>query len=65
MTYMYMRIIAKVIVAGLIWYCCHKYIRKGLNPKVAQKWDSNDELDARLGGLAAATKEVLKWLIWT
>ena len=52
----------KVIVSGILWYVCHKFIRKMLNP-TRKEWSDNDETDARLGGLAAMTKTVLKDMI--
>jgi hypothetical protein len=57
-----MDIISKALIAALLWYICHKFIRKGLNPNM--KWTEDKELDARLGGLAAASKEVIKWMIF-
>lgn len=53
--------ITKALLAGVIWYFAHKFIRVGLNKNV--KWDDKRELDARLGGLAAAAATVLKVLI--
>ena len=40
---------SKIILTGLLWYFCHKYIRKALNTKKWNKWNEDDELDAKLG----------------
>ena len=53
----------KVLITGILWYICHKYIRKGLNSN--KKWNKDDETDALLGGLAACTKQYLKTIIFT
>ena len=54
--------IVQALIACIVWYFAHKYIRRGLNPNV--KWDEKKELDAQLGGLAAGVKSVLKVLIF-
>ena len=51
----------KALVVGIIWYFCHKYIRKGLNPRV--KWNEGSEVDAQLGGFAALCANLLKDII--
>lgn len=55
--------LSKILVTGLLWYVCHKFIRKGLNTKKRNKWNVDDELDARLGAFAAMVKQVLKGFI--
>lgn len=52
----------KMLIAGVLWYMAHKFIRKWLNPSKYTSWDDDDELDARLGGLAAAAKAMVKFL---
>lgn len=56
--------LSKIIVTGLLWYVCHKFIRKGLNIKKWNSWDGDDELDARLGAIAAMAKQALKGFIF-
>ena len=53
----------KYIIIGILWYICHKYIRKALNKEKWEKWNDNDEKDAILGGIAAIAKSLLKTLI--
>jgi hypothetical protein len=52
-----------VLLSGLLWYVCHKYIRKLLHPKKRNNWSTDDELDARLGGLASSTRVILNAVI--
>jgi hypothetical protein len=55
---------SKIILTGLLWYICHKFIRKALNSKKWNKWNEDDELDAKLGAIAAMAKQVLKSFIF-
>lgn len=56
--------IIKVLISGIIWYICQKYIRKGLKHKY-NTWNDNDERDARLGGVADCGRYILKDLIYS
>lgn len=57
-----MDFVINVIVSGIIWYICHKFIRKMLNP-TRGSWSESDETDALFGGLAAMAQVVLKVVI--
>ena len=51
-------LLSPLLTLAVVWYLCHKYIRRWLNPTKTD-WTQADEYDAVLGALSMVAKKLL------